>query len=153
MVEVVHGGGTRVRQELDRSRRGETDSSQRRTWNRPARERSREENHRWKRKREAKEARERGMLLGEIKVGQWPGHVEKNGVQRAERRHTVLLIQRPLLAASGFRLPIQETASPLTVVKMRCDRHPSSTAEGKSLRRDYLDDNELLSAYSQNESV
>jgi hypothetical protein len=136
---------TRVRQELDRSRRGETDSSRGR--NRPAREQSREENHRWKRKREAKEARERGMMLGEIKVGQWPGHVEKNGVQRAGRRHTVLLIQRPLLAASGFRLPIQETASPLIVVKMRCDRHPSSMAEGKSLRRDYLNENELVSTH------
>ncbi|KAL2719601.1 hypothetical protein V1478_011063 [Vespula squamosa] len=29
---------------------------------------------------------------GETKVGQWPGHVEKNGAQRARHRHTVLLI-------------------------------------------------------------
>lgn len=38
---------------------------------------------------------------GETKVGQWPGHVEKNGAQRAGQRHTVLLIHRPLLAAPG----------------------------------------------------
>jgi len=151
MVEVVHGGGN-TRSTRARSKQKRGDSSRRRTRNRPAREQSREENRgrekerRRKPERERERERERGTVLGEIKVGQWPGHVEKNGVQRAGRRHTVLLIQRPLLAASGFRLPIQETPSPLTVVKMRCDRHPSSMAEGKSLRRGCLDEDELVSS-------
>lgn len=45
---------------------------------------------------------------GETKVGQWPGHVEKNGAQRAGRRHTVLLIHRPLLAAPGSVCPFRK---------------------------------------------
>lgn len=57
---------------------------------------------------------------GETKVGQWPGHVEKNGAQRAGRRHTVLLIHRPHLAAPGSVCPFRKRFA-ITIVKMRCE--------------------------------
>jgi len=75
---------------------------------------------------------------GETKVGQWPGHVEKNGAQRAGRRHTVLLIHRPLLVAPGSVCPFRKR-----FVKMRCDptqrlltvtlpRKEKETSDGKA---------------------
>jgi len=51
-------------------------------------------------------------------VGQWPGHVEKNGAQRAGRRHTVLLIHRPLLATPSSVCPFRKH---FAIAKMRCD--------------------------------
>lgn len=125
MVEVVYGGGSATFDGSPGSAEGGTDRFTEDRSPRVGEGSGREKD------------RERGP--GETKVGQWPGHVEKNGAQRAGRRHTVLLIHRPLLAASRFCLPIQETLGD-TIVKMRCDllvatlfpRKEKETSAGKA---------------------
>lgn len=61
-------------------------------------------------------------------MGQWPGHMAKNGAQRAGRRHTVLLIQRSLLwPLQVLRLPIQETLRD-TVAKLSVAMPPRNAS-------------------------